>query len=184
MPSASLIQWRNERMPRLHHVDLQCAESLAAPAPIPHLIDENLRGYVLLLSAHFQGFCRDLCTEAAVAVASKVRLGLRPLIERHFTAHRALDRGNPTVENLRTDFERFGITLGLAADPTNVPRLHHLAAMLRWRNVAAHYGSIPAGVPLSLPSLQAWRGSCDGLAASLDAILYNHLRKLFRRPPW
>jgi hypothetical protein len=31
----------------------------------PALLDENLRAYVLLLSAHFQGFCRDLYTECA-----------------------------------------------------------------------------------------------------------------------
>ena len=145
MPSASLVQWRNERMPRLHHVDLQCAATLAAAAPIPHLIDENLRGYVLLLSAHFQGFCRDLNTEAAQVIASKVRESLRPLVKSRFSADRALDRGNPTVENLRQDFERFGFTLNLAADPANGPRLQHLAAMNKWRNVAAHYGPIPAG---------------------------------------
>ncbi|HKI34059.1 MAG TPA: hypothetical protein VKA46_19560 [Gemmataceae bacterium] len=184
MPSASLLQWRNDRMPRLHHVDLQCAASLAALAPNPQLIDENLRGYVLLLSAHFQGFCRDLSTEAAQVIASKVRRSLQPLIQSHFTAHRAIDRGNPTVENLRKDFERFGFTLNLAADPANVPRLQHLAAMNTWRNVAAHYGPIPPGAPLSLLSLQAWRNSCDGLATSLDALLYNELRKLLRRAPW
>jgi hypothetical protein len=171
-------------MPRLQQVDVQCAASLAAPAPNPQLIDENLRGYVLLLSAHFQGFCRDLCTEAAQVIASKVRTSLQMLVQRQFSAHRCLDRGNPTVENLRKDFLRFGCTLDLAADPANVPRLQHLAAMNKWRNVAAHYGLIPAGAPLSLPSPQAWRNSCDGLATSLDAILYNELRKQLRRAPW
>src|SRR4051812_14118813 len=119
MPSVSLRQWQTDRMPRLQQVDVQCAGSLAAPIPNPHLIDENLRGYVLLLSAHFQGFCRDLHTEAAQVIASKVRLRLQPLIQDHFYAHRALDRGNPTVENLRKDFLRFGFTLDLAADPAN-----------------------------------------------------------------
>ncbi len=79
---------------------------------------------------------------------------------------------------------RFGFTLDLAADPANQPRLQHLAAMNRWRNVAAHHGIIPASVPLSLPSLQTWRNACDGLATSLDAILYNELPKLLRRAPW
>ncbi|MGH7169053.1 MAG: hypothetical protein ACRELG_02085 [Gemmataceae bacterium] len=56
MPSASLLLWQNDRMPRLQQVDLQCAASLAAVPPNAHLIDENLRGYVVLLSAHFQGW--------------------------------------------------------------------------------------------------------------------------------
>jgi hypothetical protein len=93
MPSASPRRWQNDRLPRLHHVGVQCAASLAAAAPNPHLIDENLRGYVLLLSAHLQGFCRDLCIEAAQVIASKVRPSLQLLIQNQFSAHRSLDRG-------------------------------------------------------------------------------------------
>jgi hypothetical protein len=184
MASASLLQWQTNRMPRLHQVDLQCAASLAAPVPNPLLIDENLRGYVVLLSAHFQGFCRDLYTEAAQIIASKVRPRLQLLIQAQFSAHRRLDQGNPNVENLRRDFNRFGFTLNLAADPANVPRLQDLAALNRWRNVAAHQGTVPAGAALTLPALQAWRNSCDGLATSLDSVRYNELRRILRRAPW
>ncbi len=184
MPSASLFQWQTNRMPRLQQIDLQCAATLAAVPPNPHLIDENLRGYVVLLSAHFQGFCRDLCTESAQIIASKVRPRLQLLIQDQFSAHRSLDRGNPSLENLRKDFNRFGFTLDLAADPVNRPRLQDLAALNRWRNVAAHQGTIPAGAALALPSLQVWWQSCDGLATALDAILYNELRRILRRSPW
>jgi hypothetical protein len=185
VPSASLLYWQNERLPRLQQVDLQCAASLVMVPPNAFLIDENLRGYVVLLSAHFQGFCRDLCTEAADVIASKVRPSLRILIRDQFTANRHLDRGNPSLQNLKRDFERFGFTLDLAVDPANVRRLADLAALNEWRNVAAHQGTkVPAGIPLDLPSLRVWRASCDGLATSLDAILYNQLRKIFRRAPW
>lgn len=172
-------------MLRLQHVDLQCAASLTAVPANPHLIDENLRGYVVLLSAHFQAFCRDLCTEAAVVIASKVRPSLRILIREQFTANRQIDRGNPSLQNLKKDFDRFGFALNLAVDPANAGRLVDLAAMNEWRNVAAHQGTtLPAGIPLDLPSLRSWRASCDGLATSLDAILYNQLRKILRRAPW
>ncbi len=186
MPSASLLQWQNDRMPRLQQFDLQCAASLAAATPNAFLNDENLRGYVVLLSAHFQGFCRDLYTEAAQVIASKVRLRLRQLIQEQFTAHRKLERGNPNLQHLKDDFNRFGFTLDLAAaHPANALRLDHLSALNKWRNVAAHQGTTaPAGIPLNLPSLQAWRMSCDGLAASLDDIVYNELRKVLRRAPW
>src|SRR6266849_1637503 len=108
MPSASLLRWRNDRMPRLTEVDTQCAASLAlAPARL-NLVEENLRGYVLLLSAHFQGFCRDLYTECAQIIVSRVRATLRALIHAQFTAHRRLDHGNPNAQNLREDFKRFG----------------------------------------------------------------------------
>jgi len=185
MPSASLVRWRHDRMPRLSEIDAQCAAALALTPPRPNLVDENLRGFTLLLSAHFQGFCRDLYTECATIIGLRVRPRLRVLIQNQFAAHRKLDHGNPTAQNLRDDFERFGFTLDLtAADPANAARLHDLAALNRWRNVAAHHGTIPAGLPLDLPSLRGWRHSCDGLATSLDAIMYNETRRILRRAPW
>ena len=172
MPSASLVRWQNDRMPRLGEVDAQCAASLALTPAQPNLVEENLRGYVLLLSAHFQGFCRDLYTESARVIVSRVRSSLRGLIGAQFSAHRRLDHGNPHLENLRADFGRFGFILDLAsANPANPARLHDLAALNTWRNVAAHHGQVPPGLPLSLPLLRAWRQSCDGLATSLDDIL-------------
>jgi hypothetical protein len=108
------------------------------------------------------------------------------LIQAQFTAHLKLDHGNPNLENLRNDFERFGFPLDLgAAAPANPARLHQLAALNRWRNVAAHHGTVPAGaLPLSLPSLQSWRASCDGPATSLGDVMYNQLRRILRRAPW
>src|SRR6266545_40734 len=135
MPSASLLQWQNDRMPRLAEVDAQCAACLALVPPPPKLIEENLRGYVLLLSAHFQGFCRDLHTECAQVVVSKVRVSLQLLIQTQFLAHRKLDDGNPNIQNLREDFERFRFTLDLAAAaPANPARLTHLGTLNKWRN--------------------------------------------------
>jgi hypothetical protein len=96
----------------------------------------------------------------------------------------SLDRGNPNLDNLRKDFNRFGFRLNLTSDPANRSRLQHLAALNKWRNVAAHQGTIPAASPLNLVSLQDWRNSCDGLAISLDDVLYNELRQILRRSPW
>jgi hypothetical protein len=173
-------------MPRLAAIDAQCATSLASVPPPHDLIDENLRGYVLLLSAHFQGFCRDLHTECAQVVASKVRARLQVLIQTQFTVHRKLEHGNPNLQNLREDFERFEFTLDLgASDPANPARLTDLGVLNRWRNVAAHHGKISTALPpLGLPLLQTCRNSCDGLTTSLDTIMYNQLRRILRRAPW
>jgi hypothetical protein len=187
MPSASLQQWRNDRMPRLAAVAGQCAACLALVPPQPDLVEESLRGYALLLSAHFQGFCRELHAECAQAVVSRVRPTLQALILAQFTAHRKLAHGNPNLQNLRKDFGRFGFVLDLgAADPVNLARLAHLGELNRWRNVAAHHGAVPTVLPpLSLPLLEAWRSSYDGLATSLDAVLYNNqTRRILRRAPW
>jgi hypothetical protein len=154
--------------------------------PQPNLVDENLRGYVLLLSAHFQGFCRDLHTECGLVIVSKLRPSLRLLIQTHLTTHRKLDHGNPSFDAIRDDFERFGLGLDLAAaDPANPARLTDLSRLNRWRNIAAHQGTPTATAGLlTLPLVQAWRASCDGLAASLDAFMYNRLLRVLKRKPW
>jgi len=173
-------------MPNLDEVDAQCTATLALAPPNPRLFDENLRGYVLLLSAHFQGFCRDLYTECSQIIVSKVRPTLQVLMQDQFTAHRALEHGNPNVKNIREDFERFGFTLDLGAAGAAGP-LHvtHLGELNKWRNIAAHHGLPTAAAgPLTLPRLQAWRASCDDLATSLDQIMYNRLRAVLRREPW
>jgi hypothetical protein len=185
MPSAALLYWRNDRQPRLTQIDTQCATSLALVPPNPHLIDENLRGFVVLLSAHFQGFCRELYLEASQIVVSRARPSLQPLFQRQFTSHLKLDHGNPNLSNIRGDFERFGFLFDLVAvDPANAARLQNLSELNRWRNIAAHHATIPPGAPLSLADLQTWRISCDGLATSLDARMYNVLRRILRRAPW
>jgi hypothetical protein len=187
MPSASLLRWNNDRTPRLAEIDAQCLMTVKAPAPSPYLIDENLRGYVLALSAHFQGLCRDLYTEASQILVSRVkRPALAAIFQAQFTAHRKLDHGNPNVDNLNADFKRFGFTLDLAAaDPANPGRLAHLAKLNKWRNVAAHQGTPTAAAgPLSYVLVATWRTSCDGLANSLDGIMYNQLERVLRRAPW
>jgi len=174
-------------MSRLGDVDAQCATSLTLVPPPISLIDENLRGFVLLLSAHFQGFCRDLYSESAQVIASKVRRpALAALFQAQFVEQLRIDHGNPNVHNLKSDFKRFGFTLDLpGADPANPARLADLALLNAWRNIAAHQGRPrPTAGPLTLPLVQRWRTSCDGLASSLDGIMYNELLRILKRRPW
>jgi hypothetical protein len=171
-------------MPSIREIDAQCAASLALVPPNPRLAEENLRGYIVLLIAHLQGCCRELYTESTQVVVSKVRATLRPLFQAQFTAHLGLDHGNPNLHNLRKDFGRFGFVLNLAADPANPIRLQHLSELNEWRNIVAHHGVIPtSGLPTIL-DVRNWQASCDGLAVSLDGIMYNQLRRLLRREPW
>ena len=139
----------------------------------------------MLLSAHFQGFCRDLYTECTQIVSSKIRASLQTLLQEQFTSKCALDHGNPNLHNLKQDFGRFGFKLNLAhAAAGNDVRLEHLSDLNEWRNVAAHHGVVPPdGLP-PLSDLRRWRDSCDVLAKSLDSVMYNQLRRLLRRAPW
>jgi hypothetical protein len=184
MPSSSLSRWTADRMHGLHEIDVQCATSSAATPANPYLVEENVRGFILLLSAHFQGYCRDLYTESALIVASKIRPTLRVLVQEQFTANRKLDHGNPSIDNLKRDFSRFGLSLRMAThDPTNNARLAHLSELNEWRNISAHHGTVPAAGLPALPTIQGWKNSCNGLATSLDDIMYNHHEEFSKDSP-
>jgi hypothetical protein len=174
-------------MPRLAATDAHCAPLLAGPGPYSLLAEESLRGYVALLSSHFQGFARDLSAECAQVVASKVRPSLRILIQTQFSNALKLDHGNPTLDNIAGDFDRFGFDFLAAAKPhpAFAGRREHLRQMNKWRNAVAHRGPAPHGVPpLTLALVRDWRTSCDGLATHLTDIMYNQLKRVLRRAPW
>lgn len=202
MSSAALTRWQTERMIRLGHTDAHCFALFAprppalpvAAAPValaaPALLaEESLQGYVMLLSGHFQGFCRDLYTECSQICAAVVPVGLRGTVQTQFAAELKLNTANPTVENIRKDFERFGFLLDLvAADPANPVRITHLGHLNYWRNAVAHQKATPhpPGVPpvLTLSDIQIWRASCDGLATSLDDIMRKELQRMLGAAPW
>jgi hypothetical protein len=199
VPSAALTRWKNDRTSRLGYTDAHCIVLFAPPAtalqvvgpPLapPLLAQESLQGYVMLVSGHFQGFCRDLYTECSQICAAAVPAGLRPTVQAQFAAELRLNTGNPTAENIRKDFERFGFLLNFAiAHPANPLRLTHLGHLNYWRNAVAHQKATPPppGVPtiLNLADVQVWRGSCDGLATSLDDRMYSELFRIRGVAPW
>jgi uncharacterized protein YaiE (UPF0345 family) len=186
MPSASLHNWQTVRLTSLGHVDAQCAACVAAVPPNVHLIDENLRAYVLLLAAHFQGFCRDLYTESAQVIVSRVRRpALEVLFQEQFSARRELDHSNAHFGTIVKDFNRFGFAAKATLDALPGALKADLHDLNEWRKPAAHQNVVlPAGGPLTVPMIQGWRNSCNTLAIELDRIMYNKLRLRLRRRPW
>lgn len=186
MPSAALSRWTNDRMPRLSEVDRHCAAVHALATPTPFLAEESLSGYVMLLSGHFQGFCRDLYTECSQLLTATVPATLQATIQSQCFADLKLNSNNPTVETIRKDFERFAFTLDFHSDPAIAPRVTHLGQLNKWRNAVAHKkASPPVGVPpLTLAAVQNWRNSCDGLATWLDGIMYRELQRILGTAPW
>ncbi len=184
MPSRSLLHWRTDRVPRLAAVEGQCA----APGQPPGLADANLRAVVLLLSAHFQGFCRDLHTECIAALVATVPPAAQSIVQTQCLAGRGLDGANPRYEIIRDDFRRFDFDIApaLGADPANTLRITHLGHLNSWRNFVAHDKPTPPAVggPFSLATVTGWRASYDGLAVAFDGLLYAHLRKIFGADPW
>jgi hypothetical protein len=101
----------------------------------------------------------------------------------------ALEKGNPTLDTIKRDFNRFGILLNLqAAHPAGPQQVTDLGHLNDWRNKAAHQGTQPlrGGVPaaLTLPIVRGWRASCDALATSLDGIMRAELLRILGVAPW
>ena len=189
MPSAALTRWQVDRMSRLNEVEAHVAYVLALGPPNPTFLDESLRGFVLHLSAHFQGFCRNLYTECSQIWIGAIPPAFQATAQYQFSAQLALEKGNPSYENIKRDFNRFGFLLDLqgahAIGPRQVTDLGH---MNEWRNKAAHQGiqSLGGGVPVTLtvPIIQGWKASCDGLAISLDSIMRSELLRIMGVVPW
>jgi hypothetical protein len=187
MPSAALTNWHTDRSSRLSAVESHCNAVLATVPLNATFADETLRGFVLHLSAHFQGFCRDLYTECSQIWIAGIQPGFQATAQAQFSAELALEKGNPSYNNIKRDFNRFGFQLQNAnfAIPQQLTDLHHLSD---WRNKAAHQGTKPlgSGVPtvLTLPLVQSWRASCNGLAVSLDGIMHTELLRIMGAVPW
>ena len=181
--SDALTIWRNDRSQRLIKVDGQCSAAEVQDPSDPDLIDENLRSYVMLTCAHFQGFCRDLYTECTQIIVGAAPETFRTLIQRQFSAKLALDQSNATEQTITVDFGRIVFNLDLSmAHPRNRRRLDDLRELNRSRNLAAHHIPLPAGTSFpDLVTIRGWKHSCDGLAASLDEVLYNELRSIVER---
>jgi hypothetical protein len=186
VPSIALQHWQMDRRARLTEIEAHCAATAALVPPNVLLAEESLRGYTMLLSGHFQGFCRDLYTECMQVFAAHVAPAHKASVQAQFTTELKLNSNNPTVETIRKDFERFDFPLDFAADPANGVRVTHLGHMNKWRNAVAHQkAGVPPGIPLlTLAGVQSWRLSCDGLAIWLDGILYNEMHRILGAAPW
>lgn len=185
-PSQSLRNWTTTRQGKLSKSEARCVWAIGLAPPDPDMVDEHLRAYAMLLSAHFQAYCRDLYTEASQAVIARIRQkGLNEIVQAQLGAGLVLDRGNPTLDALEDDFSRFGVANFRSTIGTGPPADGHkrsLGDMIACRNKCAHgKQSIPE---LQLANIRDWRHSCDWLASRLNAILYDVLWRRFRSAPW
>ena len=191
MPSHSLGRWTGDRSTSLDEIE-DAHVSVGGTARGRRFATQQINhAYAILLSAQFQGFCRDLHTECADAILGLTPVGLRLILKAQFVWGRALDKGNPNPGNIGSDFGRFGGSFW-----TRVQNDHHsnhrrrelLEELNAWRNAIAHQDFDPARLGgttvLHLATIRQWRNSINHLAVSFDNVMFSYLRMTLGIDPW
>ncbi len=162
--------------------------------------------YAVVLASQFQGFCRDLHSECADTVTDAITItgdasmvdgsALADIALMALTRNRQLDRGNASAGSIGTDFKAFDLDIWDAArrlDARTPMRARRLDQLNVWRNAIAHqdfdfsqHQREMVGEParLGLSDVRAFRSACDGLAATFDRALAEHLQSIVGSRPW
>src|SRR5436189_6153492 len=105
MPSLSLQRWFAERAVALDDIE-SAHRSVRGSGPGARAATLQInQAYTVLLSAQFQGFCRDLhseCSDNFVVPVAHPDLG--DMFRANPLSGRKTDRGNPNPRNLGSDF--------------------------------------------------------------------------------
>jgi hypothetical protein len=192
MPSVALQMWQMARAASLDEIE-SAHRSVGGSGPGRRTATQQInQAYAVLLSSHFQGFCRDLHTECAVYLAARMSpTSLQVAVRADWLLHRKLDKGNPNPGNIGADFNRLGFDFWVdvnAADARNAQRRILLEELNEWRNAIAHQDFDPAKLggttTLGLAQVRGWRAACHALALSFDAVLRDYILQALGAPPW
>lgn len=125
LPSNAHNAWVGTRSKALDQM-VSAHQALGGPAPGRRFANAQVvHAYAMLLSSHFQGFCRDLHSETSDHIANGTTpAGAADVLRRLLTAGRKRDSGNPNPGNIGSDFGRLGFTWAevIAKDPRNDSR--------------------------------------------------------------
>ena len=191
MASKSLQRWHQARRIQLDEI-VQAHRAVGGTGRGRRYATEQVNhAYAVLLSSHFQGFCRDLHTECVQHIVQKVPAPLQNVVRGEFVRDRKLDRGNPNPGNIGADFARLSLLIWdkvRALDRRNDGRKRLLDVLNNWRNAIGHQDFDPAKLggrtTLRLQDVNGWRRACDQLARAFDKVTRSHLKALVGTPPW
>ncbi len=193
MPSSSLQRWFTQRTGTLADVENAHRSVRGSGSGARAAAQQINQAYAVLLSAQFQGFCRDLhCECADYLVGSVADPNLQQALHDNLLFGRRIDRGNPNPGNIGSDFNRLGLAFWPLVDahrPENPACRMALEELSEWRNAIAHQdfsaSMVRAGRPaLALAQVRVWRQACNNLARAFDDVLRDHLRALTSTVPW
>jgi hypothetical protein len=191
MPSVSFRHWRTVRRAALDLVQTAHTTVHGTGAGRREATRQINHGFAVLLAAEFQGYCRELHTEAVGHFVANLPVAQQLTVSRALVLNRQLDRGNAHSGSLGSDFGRLGLNWWNAVDavdpagPTLRVALDELNA---WRNAIAHNDFDPARlggtIVLRLAAVRGWRRACNQLTRAFDVVLANHLTSVTGSAPW
>lgn len=113
MPSESFSRWQRSRAADLDEIEAAHGAIGGSRRGRRWATRQINHAYVVILTAHFQGYCRDLHSECLDALARVAAYDiLRFVIGAGGIRGRLLDRGNPNPGNIGADFGRLGVAFG------------------------------------------------------------------------
>jgi hypothetical protein len=188
MPSLSLKHWYQTAATALDAMESAHRAASGIGPGRQYAMQQINQGYLMLVSSHFQQFCRSLHSEAATHLASNVAPALQAIVRSSFTVGRKLDQGNPNPGNLGADFNRLGMAMFWRDVVTfrsgNEARKDKLTKMGHWRNAIAHQDftssthvrELGGRTEITLAEVRAFRSNCTYLARDFDAVVLVHIK--------
>lgn len=189
MPSIAFRCWQDVRARSLDEIEHAHRKVGGSARGRRRRTQQLNHAYVVLLSAQFQGFCRDLHDECIDhLVQSIMPVGFRGASQLMLVQNRRLDSGNPNPGNLGSDFNRFGLRFWDAVDRLDVrnpDRRGELQELNVLRNAIAHNDLTILSVRrLRLRKAREWRRVCNSLAPHFDEVMRAHLGSVRGVSPW
>lgn len=190
--SRALDTWQTRQLDQLRQLEAaHSAVSGNKPGRRYSTVQIN-HALVVATAAQFQGFCRNLHSEAVGVLAAEIQdVGLRRIVHAGMTGNRALDRSNANADAIAQDFERVGIDIWDVAEQSHSlteSRRKGLMMLLKWRNAIAHqdFDSQKLGgrKEALLKDARGWRSNCTGLARTFDRVVGDHLAGVTNGHPW
>lgn len=185
MPSRSLQRWTKDAGTALDRME-QAHRAVGGSSPGRRYATQQInQSYLVLLSSHFQLFCRDLHSEAVDHLLRGLDPALLPIVQAALTSDRKLDRGNPTPGNLGSDFGRLGMTFWPSVNalhPHNTARAKRLELMGHWRNAIAHQDfdgnarHLGSRTEITVADVRQFRRVCGALALWFDRAVLAHIK--------
>jgi hypothetical protein len=192
MPSIALHAWQTRAQRALDEVEAAHAAIIGSRRGRQIATQQINHAYVVLLCSHFQRFCRDLHTEAALFLSHQPAFApVQVIFYARLTEGRRLDFGNANPGNLGSDFGRFGLDFWdrvRRRDQRNAVRQSELGRLNDWRNAIAHQDFanpvLNGRDRLRVAEVRKWRRVCGQLAVEFDGVMALYLTSVIGKPPW